>query len=215
MIDSAPFRKRKANNINTHQQNTKEIIEYPFISNKIARECSSNLELYPIVYLFENSIRNMIEKVLLTDYGLDWWNLTIVKDIPTIDRDVNLRILDENNKPWHSKRGVHKIYYTDINDLEKILDRYGNVFSKYCGGKKNIRRIIGWIIDIEQTRNIIAHNNPVKKADIKRLMQYATDWKKLALEIEKNCNRNLTVTTIEDNSFDLLLPAYKHDHIIN
>ena len=129
------------------------------------------------MYIFENSVRNVVSIVMQNEYGEDWWELK-VKD--KIKDAVKIRQAEEKQYPWHSQRGAAPIYYTDISDLRTIINTYNKVFKKIFG---KIPQVELWIEEIEKTRNILAHNNPVSKKDRDRLSVFAKDWSELAKTI--------------------------------
>lgn len=142
-----------------------------FLTDKIAEEAKKMAEqVYPVVYLFENSIRNLISKRMLEMYGSGWWDTQVSG---TIKRNVQGRIDAENSDRWHSKRGAHQIYYTDMGDLSSIITTNWDVF-------KPIFPDQGWVTqrldEVEKSRNIIAHNNPLEQKEIDRINLYFDDW---------------------------------------
>jgi hypothetical protein len=159
-----------------------------FITETDRASSIANAEIYPLFYLFENSMRKFISTMMELDYGKDWWEDKIVKEKPAIGREVTIRRLAEKNFPWHSKRKAHSIFYTDISDLKNIINTYSSKgkFKAALGKKKE--RVITWLEDFEKTRNILAHNNPVSKRDRDRQKGIARDWHDFAASIYKKMN---------------------------
>lgn len=152
--------------------------EDPFIGDVAFSAASNNAEIYPTVYLFENSVRYFVAAVMKKDFGENWWTDKVETVNTGVQKNVTIRRLAEKEAPWHSSRGADPIFFTDIDDLKTIINSNGAVFRKILAGKYN--HLIVWIEEIEKTRNILAHNNPVTKKDRERLMVYAHDWSKLA-----------------------------------
>jgi hypothetical protein len=150
----------------------------PFIENATFAAAISNAEIYPVIYLFENSVRNFVVAVMKNNFGDNWWEEKVEKINTGIQKNVIIRKLAEKEAPWHSGRGADPIYFTDIDDLKKIISTNSAEFRKILAGKYDHLGV--WIDEIEKTRNILAHNNPVTKKDRDRLMLYAHDWSKLA-----------------------------------
>jgi len=149
----------------------------PFVDATVISSAHRNSELYPIVYIFENSVRNVVSIVMENAFGDDWWELKVSD---AIKKAVKIRQSEEKQYPWHSQRGAHPIYYTDISDLRTIINTYNKEFKKVFG---KIPRVEMWIEEIEKTRNILAHNNPVAKKDRDRLSVFARDWSELSKKI--------------------------------
>ncbi len=151
----------------------------PFIDNQIFNAANSNAEIYPIIYLFENSVRNFVVAVMKKYFKENWWGDRVEKANTKIHSNVTIRKLAEKEAPWHSSRGADPIFFTDIEDLKKIINSNSNEFRQILGGKFD--HLAVWIEEIEKTRNILAHNNPVTKKDRDRLLLYAHDWSKLSV----------------------------------
>jgi hypothetical protein len=150
----------------------------PFLSEKLINEAISMARVYPIVYLFENSIRNLIQITLEKKYGSEWWNIAVPQ---SVRQEVERRLAKEKENRWHSKRGAHKIFYTNIGDLNSIISANWSDFREFFPNQAWIKSRID---EIELSRNIIAHNNPLSDREIKRLKLYFEDWIKQIGECE-------------------------------
>lgn len=147
----------------------------PFLPSKLLDEAKEMAEkAYPILYIFENSARNIIKLLMEKAYGKDWWDTRIKKLHSNIDKDVEIRVNDEKENRWHSsKRGVHKIYYTDLDDLRIIITDNWSVFKKIHNRQS---WVIEHIMQLRFSRNIIAHNNPLKERDITSIHTKIHEW---------------------------------------
>lgn len=140
-------------------------------------------DIYPLLYVLENSLRELILRIMDDAYGKNkWWNASYVPD--GIIKKVTYRISNEKNEPWHGKRGsgVHQIYYTDLLDLHKIIEFKPN-WKKFKSIIANKRWLKTRLEEIRLTRNIIMHCNPLAPNDKKRLEVY---FKDIIGVIEKN-----------------------------
>jgi len=148
----------------------------PFLESSDFSSSQSNATIYPIMYLFENSLRRFISKFMEMDYGKNWWTDKIEIDKQKIADNVKIRKSAEDDYSWHSKRNADPIYYTDINDLINIINTYSSTgqFRKALG--KNKDQVVVWVKNFEKTRNILAHNNHVSKTDLDRLKLNTKDW---------------------------------------
>lgn len=145
----------------------------PFIPNKIQDEALAMSKIYPLVYIFENSVRNIIVTVLENKYGTNWWELKVTDNVR---KNVKKVMNKQEDNPWHGKRGQHEIYYTTIGDLKSIIDNNWKDFKPIL---RNLEHIKVLIDKIEMSRNVFAHNNPLEKDDIDRLRINFKDWMKL------------------------------------
>ena len=149
----------------------KFIINEPLLPKRIIDEAQKMAnDVYPRFYIFENSARNLILKIMENKHDNTWWDSKVSSDIKNRVED---RLKHEKNNLWHSKRNVHKIFYTDFRDLKSIIINNWNDF-------KDIFPRQDWITsrfsDLELSRNIIAHNNPLQADDMKRIETYFKDW---------------------------------------
>jgi len=142
----------------------------PLMPKRLITEANEMARVYPIVYLFENSVRNLVQIVLEKKYGSNWWGSKVQL---AVKQEVERRLAKEKENPWHGKRGAHKIFYTNIGDLNSIITTNWSDFKGFFPNQAWIRSRID---EIEFSRNIIAHNNPLANRDINRLKLYFGDW---------------------------------------
>jgi hypothetical protein len=147
----------------------------PVLPQRIIKEAKLMAEaVYPIMYIFENSVREVIQRVMTKAYGGDWWTTNAPKDVRS---KVQSRIQKEEKTPWHGRRGAHPIYYTDIDDLTHIVrarqnwPHFAPVFPTQTWFTQRVE-------ELAPSRNVVAHNNPLGQDDIKRLEVYLNDWQK-------------------------------------
>jgi hypothetical protein len=142
----------------------------PLLPKKIIDDALRMADVYPMLYIFENSVRNLISQVLGTAYGDKWWDTKVGARIKT---NVSDRMGKEQRKRWHGKRGAHPIFYTDIDDLSSIIASNWDEFREIFDDQQwvNVK-----IAEIEMSRNVIAHNNPLEDLDVSRLKFNLRDW---------------------------------------
>jgi hypothetical protein len=136
----------------------------------VAADARRMATVYPKFYVFENSLRNVISRVLRAAHGKDWWNKCAPGDVK---KKVAKRKAQEGETPWHGKRGTHEIYYSDFGDLRKLI--IGN-WAEFSGLFPKQEWITHLLEELEPPRNILAHHNPVSKQDEKRIELYSDDW---------------------------------------
>ncbi len=131
--------------------------------------------VYPILYVFENSVREVISRVLSQAIGLDWWDRCAPEGVR---RSVAERMKQENDTPWHGARGADPIFYTDIKDLVSIV--------RNREGWRKLQPILGrieWFSElincIGASRNPVAHMNPISAHDRQRLVVNFRDWERV------------------------------------
>jgi hypothetical protein len=136
----------------------------------VAEAAAKMATIYPKLYVFENSIRNVIVRVLQAKHGRDWWT----KSAPAgVQKTVADRKRQEAKKPWHGKRGTHSIYYSNFGDLRDIITKNWADFEPIFLKQTWITQRLD---ELEPPRNIIAHNNPLSKQEENRVDLYFNDW---------------------------------------
>lgn len=146
----------------------------PFLPSKLLDEAKMMAEkCYPLLYIFENTVRNVINFLMEKKYGKNWWDTRFKLRHSTIDNKVSGKMNDERQNRWASKRGIHKIYYTELDDLRIIIEDDWPVF-KVIHSRKSW--VIEHIMQLNYSRNIIAHNNPLRKRDITSIDTKIREW---------------------------------------
>lgn len=151
-----------------------KVSETILLPPNLARDAIKMSGIYPMVYVLENTFRYLIMKTLENKYGTDWWDK--VKISQDIKNRVEIRLNAEHENRWHAQRGTHRIFYTDFNDLARIIMNNWEDFKKVF---KKIHRLQTKFEEIENSRHIIAHNNPLPDREIKRLRLNFEDWKRI------------------------------------
>lgn len=153
-------------------QIAKEIqLSDPILDSKVIDDAKEMTIQYAQLYIFENSVREVVNRVLSKRIGSNWWSRANVNK--EIFDTVQGRIKNEEQNPWHGRRGAHPIYYTDLSHLIKLFRRYWSYFSDIFPRQE-------WISEkLEQisfSRNIVDHHNPLSKQDRNRLTMNLKDW---------------------------------------
>jgi Swt1-like HEPN len=142
----------------------------PYLPKTMIQDAKRMAEVYPVVYVFENSVRSLILTVMNGKHGDKWFETNVSRKV---QERVKQRIDNEDRNRWHGKRRNHPIFYTDIEDLDSIIDTNWADFEDYFPDQVWVK---GKIDEIEMSRNTIAHNNPLEDRDITRLKIDLGDW---------------------------------------
>jgi hypothetical protein len=145
----------------------------PILPAKMLAEAKEMAEkVYPVLYIFENSVREVIRRILSSQIGPDWWDRCASE---AVRRTVAERVRQEKDIPWHGARGAHPIFYTDIKDLLSIV-RNNDAWQKL----KPVLGTVEWfgqlISCISASRNPVAHMNPISAHDRQRVALNFRDW---------------------------------------
>ena len=148
-----------------------DLLDFPLLLPKSVEDDAERMSnLYLRMYLLENSIRNVIVRVLAAKYGKGWWALCAPTDVRNKVQDRKAR---EAKVPWHGQRGSQEIYYSDFGDLRKIIESKWDDFKPILPSRPWITQKLE---ELEPARNILAHHNPVPANEQKRLELYYDDW---------------------------------------
>lgn len=131
-------------------------------------------EIYPYIYVLENSVRELIRTTLEKSHGSDWWDSCAPKE--SLSKAAERQ--DKQGKSrYYGTKAPHPIYLVDLDDLRNIIIRNWKDFEPEL---PKLSHTQAWVINtlqmIEETRNIITHNNPISKDDELKLKVNFKDW---------------------------------------
>lgn len=147
-------------------------IKVPNLPPNVLNEGRKMARVYPYVYYFENSVRHLIMNILETKYGTNWWEEKVPADIK---KEVSKRIAKEDIHRWHARRGAHNIFYSDMHDLYLIIVNNWADFKHLFPDQPWVKSRFD---EVELSRNIMAHNNPLPDDEITRLKLDLKAWVK-------------------------------------
>ncbi len=163
----------------------------PLLSQTVFDDATKMAQYYLYFYIFENSIRNFINITMSSRYGNNWWQEKVVtnQNLKQVYDGVKSRKEAENENRFHGKRGEHEIYYTDIDDLRKIIEIFFPDLKPFLKQPKSFLEHM--LRTINLSRRIIAHNNPLTRRDFERAKQAFSDWcDQLSIAKERLGERN-------------------------
>src|SRR5258706_4418203 len=145
----------------------------PLLTQDILDDAKEMTDIYATLYVFENSVREVITRIMSEKSGKDWWNKLNGARAIKMRQDIKGRMTQEEKNGWHGKRGSHPLHYTDITNLIDIFEEYWADFRPYFPTFKWVEIRIS---EISMSRNVVDHHNPLKPNDQKRVQVYFTDW---------------------------------------
>lgn len=152
-----------------------EIDEVPGLTAAHARDAKQMAErAYPILYLFENSARDIITRVLEAALGPDWWDEVAWSDIRA---ELQNRKAKEGKDAWHSKRGASPLAYLDLTHLVQLVGK-PKVWPHFSSIFPRENWFAGVIDDLTVSRKVIAHMNPLTRDDIEQVEAGFKKWVK-------------------------------------
>lgn len=134
--------------------------QIPELDSPFVPQALKNGTAYPYVYIWENSLRD----VILAKYGREkaWWtdSSKVSKEI----QDYATRIATAEKKyPWSPDRGDHPVYYVGMVDLFAIIEKNWTTFKDVF---KDLEQLRASTKECAPIRNMVAHNVPVSNVDI-------------------------------------------------
>jgi HEPN superfamily Swt1-like protein len=155
------------------------VTDDPILPSHIAEDARRMAGVYPLTYVFENSVRELVVRVMERKYGADWWKQPMVPK--KVFDHIVINKAGEKAVPWHGSRGTHDIHYTSIDDLIAIITTNDNrpVFEAILGKADGVKFLIEII---ELSRHTIAHHRPLGASDVARLKLNIESWQKLLRE---------------------------------
>ena len=157
----------------------------PLLDNTKLKEATEMAAIYPILYVLENSIRELINRVMTASYGKDWWGKRTKRGkTKRIADEVKKRMAKEEINRWHQRRGEHPINYTDFGDLKTLLSSNEEKFFPDILSSKE--RFIIAMDDLALSRNVLCHMNPLDKTNIQDVKVKFEQWQKM---IEANLSK--------------------------
>ena len=156
----------------------------PILPEQVIRDAKAMTELYAILYVFENSLREVIKRRLNKIYGNNWWNTFYSSNnkIEKIRQAAKGLMQIESQNAWCGRRGNHPIYYTDLSHLKIILhEGWSDFHDLFPSQNWALTRID----ELSTLRNIIDHHNPLGMDDQKLVKMYCDHWYK-QIDSKKN-----------------------------
>jgi hypothetical protein len=137
-------------------------------------EYVANAERMSFVYItvaaFENSVRDLIARVLADAAGEAWWDGCVPERVRTAAKS---RMESEEKVRWHVQRGEDPIQYTMLPNLSSIIENNFVHFEPYL---HNISWVKSVFEVVERSRNVIMHSGSLSERDMARLGSLIRDW---------------------------------------
>lgn len=125
---------------------------------------------YPMLYVFENSIRFVVAIMMANRFGDSWWSRAPIKE--SVKKAVRQR--DGNGaEAWRSGRATHPIYFTELSELTDIVRGNWQVFRQLFPKLEWFERRVACV---EALRKTVTHMNPLQKRDTDLLREELSDW---------------------------------------
>jgi hypothetical protein len=139
-------------------------------SGDIRQSAMRALPAFLAFFCLENAVRELVRERLFQLHGTGWWETKVSSQLR---QKVESRREKEGENRWHTRRGAHEVNYTDFGDLALILQQNWADFADLFPDQN---WITARLRELEQSRNVIAHNNVLEDREIDRIRMYLADW---------------------------------------
>jgi hypothetical protein len=128
--------------------------------------------VYTAIAAFEHSVRVFVSRVLLDEFGEDWWEKGVSDKIRKFAEG---RRDEEEKTKWHGVRGDDVLSYTELGHLPNVMQQNWDLFVPYVRRLDWATSIFG---TIERSRNVIMHSGTLEMSDVERIGILMRDWNK-------------------------------------
>ncbi len=145
----------------------------PVLSAEKLREAREMATIYPLLYVLENSIREVIASFMESKYGPNWWDTKAPKGLKDQAAE---RMADDTKHSWHQRRGARPIDYLDLKQLSPLMRRIApDVVPNII---PNIEWFEQFVEEVYRSRCVICHMNPLDKDNISAVKVRFRQWQK-------------------------------------
>ncbi|MEH2296737.1 N-6 DNA methylase [Nostoc sp.] len=133
---------------------------------------SRNLASFPFFLDLENVIRELIIKVMISQYGTQWWDNAGIDT--NLVRKANNYKANETTNSLHDNFELHPIFYLDFKDLKKVIEDedarhtinkpFQDIFDNY----DNVN-VIGKIGEARDLRNRVMHGKYLTEENLRTI----------------------------------------------
>ena len=153
-------------------------VKNPLLPTERLNEARAMAAIFPLLYVVENSMREVIKRVMAKQCGNDWWNTEMTTSrLKNVHGEVASRMTTEKKNSWHQKRGAHPIDYTDIGDLETIILAKQQHFIPDIIGDRDW--FVHFMKELKPSRNVVCHMNPLDDHNVADVKLKTKRWEKL------------------------------------
>lgn len=126
--------------------------------------------VYTAITAFERGARQFVRRVLIDEFGDQWWEDGVTEKIRKFAES---RRQDELKTKWHGDRGEDLLDYTEMGHLPKIIDNNWTLFEPHVARLEWARALFS---AVERSRNIIMHGGLLDIKDAERVGMNIRDW---------------------------------------
>lgn len=145
----------------------------PLLPHSKLGEANEMSDIFPYLYVLENSIREFIDRIMTAKYGANWWDSQAPK---TLREDVSRKMTGDDRDSWHQRRGDRPIDYLDLNKLPRLMNKIEQVIVP------DIIPDLDWfrqlVKQVYRSRCVVCHMNPLDKTNVEAVLVWFKQWEK-------------------------------------
>lgn len=137
------------------------------------RDAEQMAQIYPLLYVLENSIRELIWRVMTSNFGPKWWDAKAPRGLR---ENVFKRQKDNEINSWHQKRGARPIDYLNLDQLPAIVRNATDSFvPTFFPSREWFDNLVA---EVYQSRCVVCHMNPLSKENAQMVELRFKQWQK-------------------------------------
>lgn len=145
----------------------------PILKRAAKDQAVEMARVYGMLYILENSIRELVHRVMQSRHGDDWWESCVGNNVK---KRVAKRMQDDERDQWHQRRGDRPIDYTDLNDLPSIVTNNERDFAPAILPRAKWFEAL--IDGVYKSRCVVCHMNPLHPDNIAGVKVRLKEWTK-------------------------------------
>ncbi len=152
----------------------------PILPESKLSEAKQMAAVYPLLYILENSIREVIDRMMIKQHGPNWFDSQAPKGLK--DRVLD-RMVDEHKNAWHQRRGARPIDYLDLDQLPALMRKIDrNVVPDIIPSIEWFNQLVE---EVYKSRCVLCHMNPLDQDNIQAVKLRLNQWQK-QIDSKKN-----------------------------
>ena len=148
----------------------------PILEQRKLLEARDMAAIYPLLYVLENSIREVIDRLMTDRHGSNWWDSKAGK----LKDKVNERMSDEKKNSWHQRRGARPIDYLDLAQLPALVRQIQKDIVPDI--IPSIEWFTQFVDEVYKSRCVVCHMNPLDSTNVGAVKLRFTQWQRQIAE---------------------------------
>lgn len=149
-----------------------DALSFELFDDDLLKQARLMSTVYTAITAFEMSVRRFVKKVLIDNYGEEWWEKGLSEKIR---KYVDTRRAEEEKVKWHGVRGEDLLSYTELGYLPAIMQQNWEHFEPYV---PRVDWATALFSTLERSRNVIMHSGSLSMPDVERIGVHIRDWNK-------------------------------------